>query len=41
MQLLVDKKINLKDKRKLLKQKGGFLLPVIASIISSVVGKFT
>lgn len=42
---LVDKKVSLKKKRKILMQKGGFLpsflIPVIGSIASALVSKFT
>jgi len=38
LRALVKPKISFKSKRKLLVQKGGFMVPLITSILSSVIG---
>ena len=38
LRALVDAKISFKIKRKLLVQKGGFTFPLIASVLSGVIG---
>jgi hypothetical protein len=38
LRALVDPKISFKSKRKLLVQKGGFIVPLLTSILTSVVG---
>jgi len=38
LRALVNPKISFKSKRKLLVQKGGFIVPLLTSILSSVIG---
>jgi hypothetical protein len=38
LRALVNPKISFKRKRKLLVQKGGFIVPLLTSILSSVIG---
>jgi hypothetical protein len=38
LRTLVNSKISFKRKRKLLVQKGGFIVPLLTSILSSVIG---
>jgi hypothetical protein len=35
---LIDPKVSFKSKRKLLTQKGGFIVPLLTSILSGVIG---
>ena len=38
LRTLINPKISFKSKRKLLVQKGGFLVPLLASVLSGVIG---
>ena len=38
LQALINPKISFKSKRKLLVQKGGFIVPLLASVLSGVIG---